>query len=100
MTSEELREKPKLRRGRPKKQVPPRAPRMKADYFSMKLPKDIIPNGINVLMAKNKTELRERWGLNVPEDINWTGSYYERVGAILETIGRLERPMREGGEIQ
>lgn len=76
------------RRGRPK--LEPRPSKGKGDILNIRLPRSLIPEGINVILATSKKELKERWGFEIPDDLNWTHSIYERVAVILETIARRE----------
>ncbi|MFW7382347.1 MAG: hypothetical protein ACOH5I_26355 [Oligoflexus sp.] len=81
---------PRKKRGRRPMEPKARAKRTQADVYNLKLPKALIPNGVKILEAESKYELRTRWGIDIPDDLNWTKAWYERVATILEALARKE----------
>lgn len=79
------------RLGRPPMMPEARAKRTEGKIYYLKLPKSLIPNGVKILQAKSKEELKNRWGIDIPDDINWEKAWYERISAILETLARNEK---------
>ena len=65
------------------------------DSYKIDLPKADYPHIPELLAVKNPKELREKYGIELPEDIPWpptfTKGISQRIGAILETIARRKK---------
>lgn len=79
--------KPK-KMGRPKKDPEGNARRHQGKIFQPRFYREDAPMVMELIACKNLQELREKFGISLPDDINWYKSESAKVFALLEALAR------------
>lgn len=79
------------RKSRPKRVITPHTKKGAGPEIAVRIRKEAIPNGLQILEAANRLEFMELTGIRIPDDLNWDAAPSRRIEVILETLGRLSK---------